>query len=86
MNRIKKIEILQGIKAGTLTIDDLIKNTASIPSWIINEFDSKNDLEKQLSKEHGYKLRVIESKGKYYIIPLETIPIKKANWFNNEAD
>ncbi|MDQ6756273.1 MAG: hypothetical protein M3004_04980 [Bacteroidota bacterium] len=86
MNRIKKIEILKGIKDGTQTINDLIKNTASIPSWIVNDFDNKKDLEKHLIKSHGYKLRVIESEGKYYIIPLETIPIIKANWFINETD
>ena len=86
MNRIKKIEILKGIKDGTQTINDLIKNSASIPSWIVNQFDNNIELEKHLSKSLGYKLRVVEIGGKSFIIPLEKIPTIKANWFNSEPD
>ncbi len=86
MNRIKKIEVLKGIKDGTQTINDLIKNSASIPSWVVKQFDNMKDLEKHLSKAHGYKLSVIESEKMSFIILLETIQTIKANWFINETD
>jgi hypothetical protein len=82
MNRNDKIKLLQQTANGNSFIDSVLKTIPSMPSWVVNEFETVKELERQLCEIFKCKGRVYERENKCYFVPSEPIRKKTPNWFN----
>lgn len=84
MTRKEKIELLNGIKTGKADITHLIiKNSAPLPSWYWQDFETTEELINDLKKQRGANIVLLWHDGKPYVID-NNPKRKQPKWFNNE--
>ena len=82
MNRAAKIGLLKAVKSGEASIKEIqLKGAICPPTWLLNQFDTPDELCQDLKKTWGESVRLVRDKGKVYILPPKEI---KSKWFNHE--
>ena len=82
MTRESKISLIKAIKSGRTRIKEIqIQGAVCPPTWLLNQFETEDELYQNLKKTWGDTVRVIYDKGEIFIVPPKKI---KSKWFNNE--
>lgn len=82
MNRTAKISLLKAVKCGETSIREiLLKGAICPPTWLLNQFETPDELYKDLKKTWGDAVLVIKNKDKVLIAPSK---VEKGKWFNYE--
>ncbi|GEM_PF-2521064 len=82
MTRSAKISLLKAVKSGEASIKEIqLQRAICPPTWLLNQFESPDELCQDLKKTWGETVRVVTDKGKVFILPPEGI---KSKWFNLE--
>ncbi len=80
MNRSAKISLLRAVKSGEASFKEVqLQGAICPPTWLLNQFESPDELCQDLKKTWGESVRVVVDNGKVFVIPPKDF---KNKWFN----